>query len=91
MRKLTYIEKVKHKGKGGFNFWNTSISFGIVGSTIMKFINCIADLTLKFSDQDSINNNNNDIYKFSNNNYRYDNQYVRLSKYPTSTNITMGI
>lgn len=65
------------------NFWNNSIGFGIIGSTILsivQFIFTIITTFIKSDDSNSKTSNYNPNYSRSKVNYR-------LSKYPSKTNV----
>lgn len=66
------------------NFWNNSIGFGIIGSTILSIVQFIFSVTTTL-----INKNDDSSSKTSNYNPTYSQKKIsyRLSKYPSKSNV----
>lgn len=85
-KKIAFDEKKRIKA-GGFNFWNAAISISLIGSSIKSFI----ELIFKFVNGSNQSEQSTTNLSNFNNGYSEQNIYLRLSKYPSKSNIMVGV
>lgn len=90
-KKLTKNEKQSHIA-GSASFWNVGIIFSLISSSVMKFISLISTLVNKNKQTNSnLNVFNNTNNTFNSSNYGSNNAYIKLSKYPSKSNVTLTV
>ncbi len=67
------------------NFWNNSIGFGIIGSTVLSILQFIFTIVTSFVSNDESNQKTSNYSP----NYSKSKISYRLSKYPSKSNIFM--
>lgn len=92
MDKFKMSENEKKKLKAGAqktqsnNFWNNSIGFGIIGSTVLSIMQFIFTIITAFVSNDDTNNKTSNYSP----NYTRSKMSYRLSKYPSKTNVFLS-
>lgn len=94
LTKMSIENKKNHKAGGkGFltSFWNVGILTSLVTSAIVSFIQMIFGMVMSNQTNNDSNENNQKSF-FNKNNYGSNSAtFIRLSKYPSDTKISVGV
>lgn len=82
LNKMSIFGGSSSKVMGTNSWWNNSIGFGIVGSTIVSMIQLIFTIVNSF-----INKNDETKKSSYNPSYSHSNVKYRISKYPSKSNV----
>lgn len=86
------FKKQIHGGAIGVAFWNIGILFSLITSAVSGFIQLIFQMAMASKNDDSSNNETSSKKSFNSNNFgSYNNTYIRLSKYPSDTKMSIGV